>query len=128
MYTGMLAGGTGITPMYQVACAILKDPKDKTTISLIFGNLTIDDIILKDELDALAQQHPNRFKVYYVLNTPPAIWSGGVGFVSKDMIQKHLPAAAADVMVLRCGPKPMNDAMKGYLDQSGHAEDNQFEF
>jgi hypothetical protein len=37
---GMLAGGTGVTPMYQVAAAILKDPKDKTKVSLIFGNLT----------------------------------------------------------------------------------------
>lgn len=36
----MLAGGSGITPMYQVAFAILKDPFDRTTISLIFGNLT----------------------------------------------------------------------------------------
>lgn len=36
----MIAGGTGVTPMYQVAAAILKDPKDRTQVSLIFGNLT----------------------------------------------------------------------------------------
>jgi NAD(P)H-flavin reductase len=33
-YIGMLAGGTGITPMYQVAQAILKDPNDKTEVGL----------------------------------------------------------------------------------------------
>ncbi len=29
---GMIAGGTGITPMYQVAAAILKDPSDRTEV------------------------------------------------------------------------------------------------
>ena len=31
---GMIAGGTGITPMYQVAAAILKDPTDRTQVGL----------------------------------------------------------------------------------------------
>ena len=36
---GMIAGGTGITPMLQVANAIFKDSKDKTTtISLLYAN------------------------------------------------------------------------------------------
>jgi cytochrome-b5 reductase len=74
---GMIAGGTGVTPMYQVAAAILKDPQDSTRISLLFGNLTADDILIKQELDALAAAHPKRFSVYYVLNTPPANWAGG---------------------------------------------------
>lgn len=124
----MIAGGTGITPMYQVAAAILKDPKDTTQISVLFGNLTVDDILIQQELEQLAAQHPGRFKVHYVLNTPPAKWSGGQGFISKAMIQQHLPEAAADAMVLSCGPKPMVDAMKAYLDELGHAEDNQFAF
>jgi cytochrome-b5 reductase len=56
----MIAGGTGITPMYQVASAILKDPKDTTKLSLIFGNLTQDDILIKKELDSLVAAHPER--------------------------------------------------------------------
>lgn len=44
---GMIAGGTGITPMYQVAAAILKDPRDVTQLSLIFGNLSEEDILIK---------------------------------------------------------------------------------
>ncbi|KAJ1549708.1 NADH-cytochrome b5 reductase, partial [Cladochytrium tenue] len=34
----MIAGGTGITPMYQIIQAILKDPSEKTKINLIFAN------------------------------------------------------------------------------------------
>ncbi len=62
-HIGMLAGGSGITPMYQIACAILDDPKDRTEVSLIFGNLTEADILLRKELEALAAAHPNQFKV-----------------------------------------------------------------
>jgi NAD(P)H-flavin reductase len=43
----MLAGGTGITPMFQVLNAVLKDPKDRTRITLLYGNLTEDDILLR---------------------------------------------------------------------------------
>lgn len=125
---GMIAGGTGITPMYQVAAAILKDPRDSTQLSLLFGNISAEDILIQQELEALQAAHPGRFKVYHVLNKPPANWSGGEGFISKAMIQEHLPAAGPGVMVLSCGPKPMVDAMKGYLDTLGHAEENQFQF
>ncbi|XP_059641284.1 NADH--cytochrome b5 reductase 1-like isoform X4 [Cornus florida] len=44
---GMLAGGTGITPMFQVTRAILENPNDKTNIHLIYANVTNEDILLK---------------------------------------------------------------------------------
>jgi cytochrome-b5 reductase len=74
---GMLAGGTGITPMYQVgfifknkSCShtsqvlqkILSNPDDHTEVRLIFCNKTEDDILLKHELDALSEKYDN-FKV-----------------------------------------------------------------
>lgn len=35
---GMIAGGTGITPMLQVLSAIFADPNDKTEVRMIFAN------------------------------------------------------------------------------------------
>lgn len=35
---GMIAGGTGITPMLQLVRAIFKDKNDNTEISLLFAN------------------------------------------------------------------------------------------
>lgn len=43
----MLAGGTGITPMFQVLNAILKNPRDTTSVTLLYGNLTEEDILLR---------------------------------------------------------------------------------
>ncbi|KAL7174570.1 hypothetical protein ACSBR2_033753 [Camellia fascicularis] len=125
---GMLAGGTGITPMFQVARAILENPNDKTNINLIYANVTYEDILLKEELDNLACSFPNRFNVYYVLNQPSEGWDGGVGFVSKEMIQAHCPAPASDIQILRCGPPPMNKAMAAHLEALGYTPQMQFQF
>ncbi|KAF7725920.1 NADH-cytochrome b5 reductase [Apophysomyces ossiformis] len=103
---GMIAGGTGITPMLQIIRAICRNPEDKTEVSLIFANVDAEDIILKKELDEIAVKHKN-FKVYYVLNNAPEDWSGGVGFVTNDMIREHCPSPAHDVKILLCGPPPM---------------------
>ncbi len=63
MHAGMIAGGSGITPMYQVAQAILRDPHDFTKVFLIYANVSEDDILLRKEFDAWAQDHGKRFKV-----------------------------------------------------------------
>lgn len=85
---GMIAGGTGITPMLQIIRAILRGRKsgDKTGINLIFANVDEKDILLREDLDQLVKEDEN-FKLYYVLNNPPENWNGGVGFVTADMIK-----------------------------------------
>lgn len=40
----MIAGGTGITPMYQIIKASVQDPLDKTQLRLIYANVNQDDI------------------------------------------------------------------------------------
>lgn len=125
---GMLAGGSGITPMFQVARAILENPNDKTKVHLVYANVTPEDILLKEELDSLAEEYPDRFKIFYVLNQPPEVWNGGVGFVSQDMIKIHCPAPAEDIQILRCGPPPMNKAMAAHLEELGYTKEMQFQF
>ncbi|OZJ04758.1 hypothetical protein BZG36_01830 [Bifiguratus adelaidae] len=119
---GMIAGGTGITPMLQIIKAILKNPRDQTKVSLIFANVNEEDILLREELDALAKEYPDKFKVYYVLNNPPEAWTGSVGFVTTDIIKKHCPAPANDIKILLCGPPPMISAMTKATTELGYAK------
>lgn len=65
---GMIAGGTGITPIMQVIKAVLRDPLDQTKMSLVFANLSEADILLYDELKELASSNSDRFKVHFVVN------------------------------------------------------------
>ncbi|KAK1599090.1 oxidoreductase FAD-binding domain-containing protein [Colletotrichum navitas] len=110
---GMIAGGTGITPMLQIIRAVIRGRPtgDRTEIDLIFANVTVQDILLKEDLDALAKED-NGFRVHYVLDKPPADWTGGVGYVTADMITKLLPKPADDVKLLLCGPPPMVSGLK----------------
>ncbi|XP_065836094.1 NADH-cytochrome b5 reductase 3-like [Oscarella lobularis] len=105
-HIGMIAGGSGITPMLQIVQAILKDPYDKTEMSLIFANQTEDDILLRPELEKIAADNPN-FKLWYTLDRPPEDWKYSSGFVSEEMIREHLPPAGASTQILMCGPPPM---------------------
>lgn len=84
---GMIAGGTGIAPMIQVIRAIVRGRSsgDRTEIDLIFANVTVQDILLKEQLDDLAARD-SRFLMHYVLDKPPAGWAGGTGYVTADMI------------------------------------------
>lgn len=103
----MLAGGTGITPIYQVAQAILKDPEDHTKMYVVYANRTEDDILLREELDTWAKKYEDRFKVWYVVETAKEGWGYSVGFVTEGVMREHLPEAGDDALALACGPPPM---------------------
>ncbi|XGW06508.1 hypothetical protein V3C99_016650 [Haemonchus contortus] len=125
----MIAGGTGITPMLQIITAILKDPEDKTHISLLFANQSEDDILCRKELDELAAKHSDRFKVWYTVDRPPALWKYSTGFIDDVMIKEHLSAPAEDSAILMCGPPPMiNYACHPNLDKLGHDQKNRLVF
>lgn len=126
---GMIAGGTGITPMLQLIRAILKDPKDPTQCSLLFANQTEKDIILREDLEELQAQHPGRFKLWFTLDHAPAGWAYSRGFVTADMIREHLPPPGDDVLLLLCGPPPMVQlACHPTLDKLGYSQKMRFTY
>lgn len=108
----LLVGGSGLTPALQVAKEICRNPADNTEVVLVFANKTEQDIILRDELDALEYMYP-QFKVHYVLDSPSDAWTGHKGYITKELVQELLPAPAADVFVGVCGPPPMMKSLSG---------------
>lgn len=112
---GMIAGGTGITPMFQVIRAICEHDRDLTEISLIYANRSEEDILLRKELDTFARRYPKNFKVYYLLDHPPADWKFGKGHVTKELMEEMLPAPSLDSKVFLCGPPGMVNASKKSL-------------
>lgn len=119
---GMIAGGTGITPMYQIMTAIFKNPQDKTKVHLIYANVTENDILMRPELEKLQKEHPDQMFIHYVLNEPPKNWEGSVGFVTPEIMDTHLPKASNDTNLLLCGPPPMISAMKKSAVSLGYAK------
>ncbi|KAH8434883.1 uncharacterized protein LDX57_012514 [Aspergillus melleus] len=115
----MIAGGTGITPMYQVLRAACTDPLDGTKINLLYANNTERDILLREELDTLARLYPDQLNIKYVLSQPDedgkSKWTGYRGFVNEDMMKREFSAPAKENRLFLCGPPGMIEAMKKVL-------------
>jgi cytochrome-b5 reductase len=108
----MIAGGSGITPMFQLLLSICEDEKDETKIVLLFANKTEEDILLKDQLNALADKN-KQLEIIHVLSDADESWEGPKGFITKDIIKPHVfDSSDKDNRVLLCGPPPMVDAIK----------------
>jgi cytochrome-b5 reductase len=111
---GMIAGGTGITPMLQVMTRIFKNKADKSTVvKLIYANKSEDDILCREELDALAKAYPDRCSIRYTIDAVTeankSTWTQSIGFVTKDMISQYLLSkdGGKKQQFLFCGPPPM---------------------
>lgn len=113
-HIALVAGGTGITPMYQLARAIFNNPNDKTKVTLVFGNVTEEDILLRKQFDELENTYPQRFRAFYVLDKPSKEWRGQSGFISKDLLKTVLPEPKSEnIKVFVCGPPGLMKAISG---------------
>ncbi|KAK6152370.1 hypothetical protein DH2020_015005 [Rehmannia glutinosa] len=140
-HIGMIAGGTGITPMLQIIDSILKNPDDHTQVSLLYANVSPDDILLKKKLDVLSASNPNLKVIFYTVDNPTKDWLGGKGYISKDMAVKGLPRPSDDTLILVCGPPGMMNhisgdkakdrsqgELTGILKELGYTEDMVYKF
>lgn len=142
-HVAMIAGGTGITPMWQTARHIFRNPEDKTKVTLIYGNVTENDILLKRELEELENTYPQRFRAFYVLDNPPESWQGGKGFITKELLKTVLPEPkeGEKIKLFVCGPPGMYKAisggkkspsdqgeLEGYLKELGYSKDQVYKF
>ncbi|KAI1282718.1 oxidoreductase NAD-binding domain-containing protein [Xylaria sp. FL0933] len=141
-HIALIAGGTGITPMYQLIRAIFNNPDDKTKVTLVFGNVTEEDILLKRELAHIENTYPQRFRAFYVLDNPPKEWAGNKGYITKDLLKTVLPEPKeGNIKVFVCGPPGLYKAisgtktspkdqgeLSGILKELGYTEDQVYKF
>jgi len=104
-HIGLVGGGTGITPCYQLMkyAALHSEP---LSISLLSANPSKDDILLQSELNDLSAKG---MKISYTIDRVKEgeTWNGYVGFISEEMIKQSLPPPGDDTLVLACGPPMM---------------------
>lgn len=143
---GMIAGGTGITPMIQALHAVLGDgPAEQSSVTdevtLLYGSRSKDDVLGGEMLDKWASAHGGKFKHVDVLSHEPAesIYDGERGFINKEMIVKYLPPPSLcdDVVILVCGPPVMYNLLcgprtekevTGILGELGYSSSQVFKF
>jgi nitrate reductase (NAD(P)H) len=119
---GLLAGGTGLTPMLQLINAVANERErgdaNTPSLALLLGNRTEADILCRDELEhANADGHVT---LHLTLDRPPAGWSHFSGFVDAPMLAATMPKASDDTFIFCCGPPPMIKAAIATLENAGH--------
>ncbi len=112
-----LAGGSGITPFLSMAEAIADGTEDFNLV-LLFGSRDVDNILFKDELDALAKK-TDKFKVVHVLSDAE-VEGYEHGFITAELIKKYAPEG--DYSVFLCGPEGMYKFLKPEIAKLGLPE------
>ncbi|MBR1841693.1 MAG: iron-sulfur cluster-binding domain-containing protein [Oscillospiraceae bacterium] len=103
-----LAGGVGITPFASMAKEIAHGTLD-FDLTIIYGSVSSDDIILKNELEALKSE---RIHIVHVLSGDEKDWKGERGFITAEIIRKY---SAPDTTYFICGPQAMYTFMREEL-------------
>lgn len=103
------SAGSGVTPVFSLVKAALATTGRQ--VRLYYANRDRDAAIFGDELDALAERHPDRLEVVHHLDVER-------GYVEADAVRAFLRAgsgAGADAECYVCGPTPFMDVVERAL-------------
>ena len=108
-----IAGGVGVTPLYSMLLT-MREREDVRPVTLFYASATWDDVVFRDELAELSESMPN-LRVVHVLERPPEGWTGESGYITPDVLRRHLPSQYRRYEYLICGSSAMMDAMEKAL-------------
>lgn len=103
-----VVGGIGITPVLSML-RTLAGRGDRRPMLLVYANSTLEDIAFRDELERL--QDELDLTVVHVLDDPPDDWDGETGYVTAELLDRHLPEHPERREHFLCGPAVMMDAV-----------------
>lgn len=128
----MLAAGTGIAPMINIARAITADESDITSLRLMYANRTYEDILLRPELKELAQSWNFTYKMYF--SQDPDVKqkkSYGENVEGGKISLADLSAELTNLnstRVLICGTREFDNSMLEYCKELGCSPENIYKF
>lgn len=112
----LIGGGVGITPLVSM-CRTLVDRQDARPLLLFYAARNESDLAFRELLDELANRR--KIQLVYVLEYPAAEWQGARGWVSRELLEQHLPAQYRRFQFFICGPPPLMNAMEKILPALG---------
>ena len=109
----LFAGGSGITPIIALLKSALA--ATKRSVTLLYANQNRDSIIYREELERLAQQHPDRLVVHHHLDSD----GGYLTAEEARSLLHHTDIAEFYV----CGPEPFMELIERTLREAGVHEE-----
>jgi predicted ferric reductase len=108
----LVAGGIGVAPMRSILLT-LRDRGDPRAVLLIHAAHDPGRAVFRDEIAALSSVM--NLRVVPVYEAPPADWPGERGYVTAELLRRHLPADLSLAHFFICGPPPMLDMVEQAL-------------
>jgi predicted ferric reductase len=111
-----LAGGIGVAPILSMIRA-LAERGDRRPHLLVAAHSHWERIPMREELAARAREIDLR--VVHVIENPPDAWSGEVGRITREVLERHLPQGRSSLEYFLCGPVPMIRSVERILADLG---------
>ncbi|CAN1525133.1 HCP oxidoreductase, NADH-dependent [Spirosomataceae bacterium] len=107
----MIAGGSGITPIYSMIGTILKfEPKSK--ITLLYANRTSNRIIFKEKFEKWTKEFPTQFEVKHFLSEEENPLNVSKGYITKISLEEILNTYGKSKLdFYLCGPEIMTNKL-----------------
>jgi ring-1,2-phenylacetyl-CoA epoxidase subunit PaaE len=117
----MIAAGSGITPILSILSTILA-VEPRSSVTLLYANRTVKDIMFLEELEDLKNQHPERFALYHVLSREEQEVQLFHGHIDAERLTTFLDLLIRPEDVdewFLCGPRDMIESSKAVLLERG---------
>ena len=113
--------GSGITPVLSILRSVLAvEPESQFT--LIYANRTARDVMFREELEDLKNDHMGRLSIIHILKNDPTgidLFSGRIDAPKLDqMFKTWVPVARANAAFI-CGPEPAMEVIAERLHAFG---------
>jgi len=123
----LLAGGSGITPLFSMAKSILSI-ENNTKVYLIYANRSENDIIFRKQIADLQTNNGSRFHAIHTLSQGSSSWYGLRGRVTREnmpTLLEQLPVIfPKNAEYFICGPEGMMNEVVAGLKEIGVAAGN----
>jgi ferredoxin-NADP reductase len=119
----LIAGGSGIVPlmaMLRTRAAAGTDVRATAPATLLYSSRSVEDIIYRDEVVALAASDPTLRVVQTLTRTQPPGWKGFARRIDADMMTQVGPAPDLAPHIYICGPTALVESAANILVELGH--------
>lgn len=119
----LIAGGAGVTPLMAMLRHRDKAPR-RSPGALIYSARALNDVIYRDELDAMAHRDRSLNVVYALTREQPNDWQGHRGRIDKKLLAATCFSPAQRPAIYVCGPSLFVESISGSLVELGFDASN----
>ncbi len=115
----LLAGGSGIAPLMAMLRHRARR-KVRAPALLLYSSRSLEDVIYREELDAMMRRDPDLRVVNTLTRKQPEGWMGHRGRIDKALLAEACFPPEQSPKVYVCGPTPFVEDVSRLLVELGH--------